>query len=324
MRLNLGRAKKFANRADLIAWLTIGLSLFIYLLRFFELDNPLLIALSGFNPLLFLPILFVTMIGIRLRRKLIGIASAFMFVIYLVTFTPHNAIIGCSASKTSEDSITIYSHNVLWGNANVSEMASEIAINKPDIIVMQETSDGFLSKLNLEPELVGYQYHLDGIEDLDHVGPTIWSKFPLIDSKQERLGAAPITSTIVKTPSAEFRLYGIHTSAPVTKLAAKFWNKQYDLLKGFDSTKPTLLVGDFNATEDHKQFRQLLSNGWDDAHSSKGCGLDNTWSLSPIPVPILRLDHVLHTSHFEVSSLEVGPANNSDHKPVIVRLSQTT
>jgi Endonuclease/Exonuclease/phosphatase family len=44
---------------------------------------------------------------------------------------------------------------------------------------------------------------------------------------------------------------------------------------------PCILAGDFNATLDHAQFRQLLRRGWEDAASQAGHGLSLTWGPRP-------------------------------------------
>ena len=40
---------------------------------------------------------------------------------------------------------------------------------------------------------------------------------------------------------------------------------------------PTIVAGDFNATRDHRQFRELLDNGYTDAGSDAGAGILPTY-----------------------------------------------
>ena len=320
IRERLSRIKSVSRNIKVTICLFFLVSI-TFSLRFFELSHPFLVSVAGFSPLIIIiAVIIILLIALRSRDVRIIILSASLVAGYAVAFTPHNSILGCRAGVASDESFTIFSHNVLWGSGNSKQVAEEIDTYNPDILVFQEASEKFLNELSGYLESNSYEYKRNGTIDLGRVSPTIWSKYSLLEFEQSRFGAAPIFEAKVDSPFGAFVLHGIHTSAPTTKLAAGFWNEQFDLLEEFSTAEPALMVGDFNATKDHKQFRQLLDRGWEDSHDKKGCGIDNTWSLKTYLPSMLRLDHVLHTEHFRTNSVVVGKANNSDHNSVIVEL----
>ena len=105
-------------------------------------------------------------------------------------------------------------------------------------------------------------------------------------------------------------------------IAVDRWAAQLDALAGYDRATPAALVGDFNATADHSQFRAITNAGWTDAHDPKGCGYDATWPADQL-MPVLRLDHALLTDHFEVRALDLGPGNGSDHRSLTTTIRLT-
>ena len=58
-----------------------------------------------------------------------------------------------------------------------------------------------------------------------------------------------------------------------------------------DLPAPLVVAGDFNATQDHRQFRDLLnSNGYHDAADDAGAGALPTFPADRSVGPIARID----------------------------------
>ena len=117
-------------------------------------------------------------------------------------------------------------------------------------------------------------------------------------------------------PHGPFTVDNIHLTAPVAGGLVSSWESQLAELQAVDTSGAAILAGDFNATMDHSQFRDLVERGWTDAHEPKGCGFDATWPTGRATPTLLRLDHVLVTERFEVLAVEIGPGDGSDHRSV--------
>ena len=80
---------------------------------------------------------------------------------------------------------------------------------------------------------------------------------------------------------------------------------------------PTLILGDFNSTRDsalHTELRRSFVDTY--ARGSRGFGA-TVHALGWLP---LRVDYIYSTPDFAVRSSQLGPANCSDHRPVISQL----
>ena len=82
---------------------------------------------------------------------------------------------------------------------------------------------------------------------------------------------------------------------------------------------PVLLCGDFNTTP-HQWVHGRLSRGHQDVYRSAG-GL---WGPTfPSRRPLVRIDYLMASPHWDVVDSSVGPRLPSDHRPVIARLRLT-
>lgn len=87
-----------------------------------------------------------------------------------------------------------------------------------------------------------------------------------------------------------------------------------------DRERPTLLLGDLNATSYSPSFGRLL-DATSLRDSRRGFGRQPTWAPPRWPLPIgIAIDHVLHSDHFQVTDRFVGADIGSDHRPVVAHL----
>jgi endonuclease/exonuclease/phosphatase family metal-dependent hydrolase len=82
-----------------------------------------------------------------------------------------------------------------------------------------------------------------------------------------------------------------------------------------ESSGPTLLFGDLNASPDKMELQPLLARLRDTWPPSAGAGF-----TYPADQPRERIDFVLASSHFRVRSASVLATLASDHRPVVVDL----
>ncbi len=87
----------------------------------------------------------------------------------------------------------------------------------------------------------------------------------------------------------------------------------------------TILMGDFNFTDQNRGYGYLKRAGLTDAFRSVGVGLGltypkKTWGGEPFPL-LVRLDYILTTSELAPAKAWVGSDAGSDHLPVMAILS---
>ncbi|PEN08292.1 hypothetical protein CRI93_04010 [Longimonas halophila] len=81
-------------------------------------------------------------------------------------------------------------------------------------------------------------------------------------------------------------------------------------------TKPTLLIGDLNASPFNWEYRHVRG-ALRDAPARLGGNWRFTWHTR---MPLARIDHVLTSTHWEALSMHVDATTISDHFPLIVTL----
>lgn len=87
---------------------------------------------------------------------------------------------------------------------------------------------------------------------------------------------------------------------------------------------PTVLLGDFNTSDQSDLYRPLRDAALVDAFRAAGWGFGFTWPvrLGGVPLlPLARIDYIWHTAHFRALEAWVGPDAGSDHLPVLARLA---
>src|SRR5690606_16835912 len=84
---------------------------------------------------------------------------------------------------------------------------------------------------------------------------------------------------------------------------------------------PHVLAGDFNATLDHAEIRDLLAAGYRDAADATGDGLRATWPvIGNRGVPGVTLDRILVNATAEIIAFRVHTLSRTDHRVTFAEL----
>ncbi|MGI9612087.1 MAG: endonuclease/exonuclease/phosphatase family protein [Acidimicrobiales bacterium] len=307
--------------SPVLGWVLAAIVLTGLLLRWTRTSSQLLVSLIALSPLVVVPLVGLAITTWRTWDRRLGLALVVLTSAYVASFVSFGSVVGCGPTS-ADDEIAIYTHNVWWKRGEPDALARSIEASDADVLVLQEVTSAMVDALGEHPLLEGdYRYRANEPSDVDTTGLAVWSRYPIGDAAVEVLGAStPVLRTTIESPSGPFRLGAIHVTAPLDGATTDAWDDELDQLAGADPSSPALLVGDFNATDDHEQFRAILEAGWTDAHGPKGCGYDATWPEERIWPTMFRLDHVLMSSHFEALAVDVGDGASSDHRPVIARV----
>ncbi|MDB5999155.1 MAG: Endonuclease/exonuclease/phosphatase [Rhizobacter sp.] len=222
----------------------------------------------------------------------------------------------------------------------VAELAREVALHKPDLLVMQD-ADGL--PVHAVPGPLR-RAPVFGLPEVVAVGQyVVASRFPLHDCTERRLplegGAFHYLRCTVSVDGHELTVATPHFVSPRTGLeAARFegldgtreWRQNHELrlrqshaiaadLK--DVHRPLIVAGDLNAIESSPVLRPLLSIGLRDAFSSAGRGYGYTYGQAlRLGFSFLRIDHILVSPEIGVTHAYAGGGEASDHRPVIADL----
>jgi endonuclease/exonuclease/phosphatase (EEP) superfamily protein YafD len=224
-------------------------------------------------------------------------------------------------------------HNVLYQNEDVDALVASIKKHEPDFFGLRELAGPVAE--SLEPRLgKAYPYHR--IER----GCGLWSRFPILAYERFQLvdvGGAGAQYLLLGIEGREVTVLSVHPRSPPayrfslaelpvrlpTALADE--GRDADLrgllerLEGIEG--PLVVIGDFNATDQHVLYGQL-SRRLRDAHRESGWGLGFTYSRWPeVGQALWRIDYVFHSPELVALSTRTGDYAGSDHRPVVVRLA---
>lgn len=271
---------------------------------------------SHFRVQYFLGLCVVSMLLLFPRKRRSAALFGVLAVVNLIVILPlysgitHSVVIGRYPIRAMLANV-----NTQFGNP--TEVATAIRRYNPDIIVLEEISDKWLS--DLKPVLDGYRYTEQEPRE-DNFGIGLWSKHPFTRSQIVYIGKAGVPSLVVEiaTTQGPCTVVATHPLPPAGKAYSAFRNGQLAELPRWvrQASSPVVLLGDLNVTPWNHFFKRLLDeSGLQD--SSQGRGVCATW---PTRFPLLRIpiDHCLYSKGIEIGSKRSGPFVGSDHFPIVV------
>jgi endonuclease/exonuclease/phosphatase (EEP) superfamily protein YafD len=186
--------------------------------------------------------------------------------------------------------------NVLADSAQPVAVLNSLRRHRVDVLAVQELTPAMASRLTDVgvPGLLPFS-HLDPRPGSPGVG--LWARWPLIP-------LPPVAGLVAAAPRARIEPPGgwpvivsaVHPIAPVNGHEHR-WERDLALIQSAlgSTSERQVIAGDFNASRDHRPFRDLLAAGFldcaDAATSRVWPGF--TWPTDRLIPPVMRLDHVL-------------------------------
>ncbi|SDD58532.1 endonuclease/exonuclease/phosphatase family protein [Glycomyces harbinensis] len=224
--------------------------------------------------------------------------------------------------------LTVMSVNLYVGQTDLGKVIDLVETHRPDLLSVQELTPGAaegLAELGLEALLPHTVLEPDDLA----VGTGLYSAYPLerIDTVGRDGIFYQIGAEVDLGGGDAVRFMAVHTAAPATPERIPLWEEDFTDLPRPDGGAPWVLAGDFNATLDHDNMRDLLGDGYTDAAEAAGSGLQATWRPIEggylgglVRPPAVTLDHVLAETGVAILDWEVLDKSGSDHAPVLARL----
>lgn len=154
-------------------------------------------------------------------------------------------------------------------------------------------------------------------------GAAIWSRYPLeeLDLKRPEVG---MICARLRIPGVRLDpvFANVHIGAPFANPFDEWRKSMARLGRVLGELSATadgavIVAGDFNATPDIQNYRQLLAGGYADAVQQSGAGFDPTYPADRWYPPSVPIDHVLLNGATAVSSHTVA-VPGSDHRAVVL------
>ncbi|MBN2310296.1 MAG: endonuclease/exonuclease/phosphatase family protein [Candidatus Hydrogenedentes bacterium] len=207
--------------------------------------------------------------------------------------------------------------NVNTEHGDAERVAAFLQSVDPDVIVLEEVSEGWLADLG--PALEAWPYSCREPRE-DNFGIALYSRLPFTKAEVVYVCEPDVPTVVadIDAGDAGFTVIATHPVPPANAAYARWRNDQLGALPALveSAASPVLLLGDLNVTPWSHHFRRLLKrSGLRD--SARGHGVQATWPshLVPLRIPI---DHGLHADAIGIVDRTVGAPVGSDHLPLIV------
>lgn len=287
----------------------------VALLRFVDFDNRTLLGIVPIAPILVAvgAVVFAALVNLR------AFVAAMIVVVFLSVLALPGTVVprtGCDISTSRDESgIVVMSHNALVRNADIAGLVAQIEAVDPDVLLLQETTRALRTALAERLDRQFANVETEGLQ-------TIASRWPLSDRfvAGTRTGGALVAT--VEAPSGPLRVANVHLSAPLNVERRAAQRQEFDeLVLWRAEQRVDVLMGDFNASSANATFREIVDDGYLDAHREAGCGPGLTWTRFIGSGPaLLSLDHALIEQDTEIESFVVLDYASSDHKAIAVEL----
>ena len=207
---------------------------------------------------------------------------------------------------------------------DLEQTAQTIELNKPDIVILQEISRGWLVLSGIDEVLwlsqrLEMPYYFGAASDDGLWGNAILTKAPVSDEEVREFTSSEnfkrsVIGVAVETEAGPLWTYATHLDNPNDANTVRLEQVE-QLLAFWNERTPAVIAGDFNATPDSDVVERMHAAGFDDSGDLFG---DGTTSEDQ-----RRIDYVFTSAGIEVTEVRIDDIWTSDHLPVTMWLTLT-
>ena len=231
---------------------------------------------------------------------------------------------------------TVVTFNVQGHNQELDAATDWLLAAEADVIVLQETAEGYDHRLARLYDVYAHEDHVEG-------SVRIFSRYAILEREILSIEDEPgrlALRLLLDQNGRELAVYAAHFVLPQSnaKISPVVPDIGIDFVFRYDErrrnaqirsmleilqaeARPFLLVGDFNMSDASLIYAEIaaqLGDAWRDA----GVGAGRTWPVADVIgwprviQPLLRIDYIWHSAELRAVAATVGAAIGSDHLPV--------
>lgn len=291
------------------------------LVRAFGLERGFpLVPLLAYTPYVAATSILVAGVALALRNWL-ATGVAVLAAAVLVGAVAPRMMGGATGASPGGAALSVLSANIHHGTADPDALMALVRRHRPDVLTVQELTPAFAAKLRragihrvLPHEVLSVRRSASGAG--------IYSRLPMqrVPEPQAFPFRMPRAGIIV-AGNRLVRLVDVHPYPPQQAMLDRWKAALESLPSAGPGDLPWILSGDFNATLDIAELRDILDRGYRDAGDVMGGGLTPTWPAGRILPPPVTIDHILADRRIGILDYGVEDLPGSDHRAIYARLS---
>ena len=289
--------------------------------------GPVVVALP-FTPYAAALSLVPLVVALVVRNRAAAVVAALVTV----------ALVGCVGPRVLPDrdrgprdgvALRVLSANMLEGGADPATIVQLVRDRDVAVLALQEFTAATRSGLTAAglDQLLPYSSIAPqrATDPFGTTGSAVYSRYPLTGAGF-RLNPGGFQQAYgnIRPPGAIAVLVeSAHPAAPYALSVLDSWRTDLAAQPVPDPNgPPRILLGDFNATLDHRQLRTLIGRGYRDVAATLGRGLIPSWGpYGEKPIPPITIDHVLADRRLGVTAYATHALPHSDHRLVFAALT---
>ncbi|RNF82714.1 endonuclease/exonuclease/phosphatase family protein [Streptomyces botrytidirepellens] len=215
--------------------------------------------------------------------------------------------------------LRVLTANLEFGRATDGLLAA-LRRERPDVASVQECDAACADALGSAAVRRAYPYRII-VTGSPAEGSAILSNRPLT-RERDVPGELSMPGAVARIAGVRLRLQVAHPMPPMPG-RLDVWRTELGRLRTYAAGRgdqPTLIAGDFNATQDHAAFRDLLDTGMRDSARAAGVSRTPSWPSTTTPVLGAQIDHVLVSDALRPRTARFLDLGNTDHRALLVDL----
>jgi vancomycin resistance protein VanJ len=229
--------------------------------------------------------------------------------------------------------VRVLAYNIRGALSGWHLIRKQVDTFRPDVVVFSEAA-GWNRTRQLQAELKEQFPDWDSVQGGEMY---VASRWPILEREAASLGRFSGREKVrarVDAPFGRFNVVGVHfytamrgrTLRKERRALASYMNhtaavREQQALDVLEWTarleEPTILAGDLN-TPPAGIIYGRLARRFRDAFAAGGWGWGYTY---PAHHPLLRIDYVFYSPHWQATTCQVGAGPGSDHRPVFAELA---
>ncbi len=289
-------------------------------LRQVHVDRPRLVAYVAGTPVVVVAGVAAVVLFLLARTRIGTAVAAVLTTALLLTQVP--LYLGTASAAPGSTPLRVMTLNMHYGGADAGEIVATVRADHVDVLATEEMTPAAVDALH-EAGIDDVLPHQDLKPGSSASGNGLWSRYPLTHVHTPFPFGHPPTSTMLDYDGRRIFVSAVHPVSPYPSNAPE-WSVEMGHIATWlaDVHGLGVVAGDFNATRDHKQFRDILDGGWEDAATQAGVGWQPTYpAKNRRGIPLLvAIDHVLVRGGIVAAHVDRVAISGSDHAGLVATL----
>lgn len=230
-------------------------------------------------------------------------------------------LFSAGAGATAEDAaLTVASVSATFGRVDADAVVALVREGEVDVLAVQELTPDAADAL-VAARLEDTLPYAVLLPEKGFTGTGLWSALPLGDSGEVEGMTSRAPWAVAEVDGRAVTVFAPHPAAPGPTDHAR-WAADLDVLRDAvaEIDGAVLVVGDLNATRDHRAFRAIEALGCVDAADDAGAGFLPTFPEGRGLFPVAAIDHVLECgTGLGAVAVETTSIEGADHRALVVR-----